>query len=663
MTIEVMTPVYTVEYSPRTYEDTSGGSVQWVPMSVVGAITPIGLKLQSGQEPGKLSFRVNGDSAYANNGWYPCIATKDLTNTVKPDGVVGSLSLPSYNNTALKPFCDIRLKEGGVEKWVGILVAAELDISTETWTVTAMEVPRWRLSRINVRGVYWYNPNKPAAPIFIPEAMPLFNEKGNRNQWAGELEASQLSFFHSEYKEDTALKVKHWALGDILNYLRKLWLKSIENGLPEFGGITWAKVTATTHPALFETNELDPSVTSNVSFNGSFLEAIDEVIRRAGMEWTVINGALKFYTLEGMSDITLNRGQLHTPSDIGRVLSGKVSYNWADVATGVAVYGNEEHFELTLLYDPNNEVTTPLPRLLKKAWTDAAENDYRLAEIHDAGEAQTDYTSVYQRFLFKEDSWESAFGLNRVAATGAREILAKMVSSAVNTGLVAEVTAKVWRHTGQNQFKLAPDSVGLAVHPDGTIQIHGYDPADGFITATENNPRKRMPRYICDSTGLTWKSRAFAITLTVTGDEKPVGKAVSTTNFPKKLEERIPDKNFVNQYRKFALHLLDGDNNPVEESYSVIDTVDRETVNPVKVFNTTLKGIAEKRLDRVCRPDLSGVITITGCSFAYTIGQRITELTGGGSPVALPTVTMGGLIQGVTLDFENTITILEISNG
>jgi hypothetical protein len=279
---------------------------------------------------------------------------------------------------------------------------------------------------------------------------------------------------------------------------------------------------------------------------------------------------------------------------------------------------------------------------------------------------------VFQKFKFWEktddvlepgakNTWIDAFGLDKPTATGMREIIEEMCSLPVDASKTPRITAKVWRlltdQTGVI-FEAAPDTVSATVHPDGTIDIRGHDISDGPLPGTENNTKVRYPRYLCNSSITTWNTKAFAITFTVLGDERPVGIAKSGLGYPEDLEERTQDKKFTNKYRHNALHFLDADGKPVEENPVTASNIDN-TVNALEGYNDTLNTLAGRRLLRVCRPELVGVVQVTGVTFRYSVGQRITQLTGG---AGLPTITVAGLVVGVTQDFEKQVTILEVAN-
>ena len=674
MPVQDRLPTYTVEYSTAQYADSEGGSVQWTALPSGDGTYPITLRQEAGQEPGKLVFKLNANKANKSGNWYPAGATADLSNTFKPDGELGTMGMPAITN-ALKPFCKIRLKEEDTEVWNGIFLAAEFDVAEESWMLTAMETARWRLSKLIPRGVYWYDPDHSATPVWMPAAIPVFNPGGKRNHYGIEGEADTGLFYHSDYREGAYYQVKHWTLGAVLNYLRNLWYKSSENGIPTVPVVTWAKVTATSHPWLFEAESYDPAISSNIEFDSHFAAAIDEVVRRANGDWFIVDGDLKFYDSNGRSTISVDRGTLHSAPTMGLALSGKINYNWAEAATTVKAYGDEEHFECTVCYDPYYEIGAAYTYILRPSWTADDQADYQSAEIQDLGQAQTKFPGVFQRFKFWEktdqvtapgstNSWTEAFGNDKPTATGQREILAEMVSKSKDSGTETKITAKLWRWNqtvgGVPSFDAAPDSIGIRVHPDGSIEITGHDPHDGPLAGTENNSQVRYPRYLCNTEDATWKTRPFAITITVLGNERPLGESKATgTAYPKDLELRMKDIKYTNLNRYNAIHFIDSTGAPVEDNPAGAQNIDPQTMNKVEDYTAKLTNIAARRLNRVCRPETAGVIAFTGIDFDYEVGMKLEQLAGGNG---LPTVQVDSLITGVTHNFEDQTTTLEISN-
>jgi len=702
----------------------------WTPMDVGRAVVPESVKLSAGAEPGKLVFHVYADSAYNNTGVYPPIGSKVDPAGKRPDGGVGGLSLPSYENAPIKPFTTIKLTEDdpeGTIRFVGVVLAADLELETDTWIVTALEIPRWRFSKYVLSDELWHDTNyegneapAPTNPVLFRNSLPVFNADGKRDMWVDVEGNRQLRFYHPDFKYAVVgYIVKFWRLGDILNYLRLLYyVINPDTGKTILGidgcssYLQWDEVTEVDQPWLFEVDGKEQVVPDFALGGMTLLEAIDTTIRKAGdgAEWTVgfayttPKWTLDFYDKSGNNDLALDRGQVGTVIGdecvIPSITGGHIGYNWINSATSVKVFGQVNVHEITVAYDPDGEMHGVFPDLLKPAWETNDQTDYQEDELaycdhhttpveYTPGDlynvrADSVYPSVFTKYRFREDkNWSPAFGATEfpTCKQGIRDLMAKMVTKTLTGN--EEIIARAWRFeaynagTGTCIFTAMPKSISLSVNHDGSLNIVGEDPLDDPLAFTQNNSKERRPRWLCDvDAGAVWAVRPFVITFTVIGDARAVGEDSTTPpdGWPEGLEDTPDISKQGNEWRYKALHLLDADDKPVEDNPAVVGLRIKTglmSAVPEKVKNNqdTLNAAATRRKAQVERPECEGSM-ILGGNFNWQArpGTRIVMLTGGGAP-ALPDLYLGVLIQSVEFGgLSNRDTLkreqrIEISNG
>ena len=676
-------------------------SETWTPMSAGRVVIPETVQFNAGSEPGKLVFHVYADSAYDSSGVYPAIGSKVDPAGKRPDGGVGGLSLPSYEDAPLKPFTTIKLTEladplaaTGETRFVGVVLACKLNLSNDTWVVTALEVARWRFSMWVVACSLWHDTNKDDEdnPVVFLHDPPVFNVDGKRDMWLDAEGNRQLRFYHPDFKYvATGYIVKHWRLGDILNYLRLLYyVLDPDTGKTILGidgcstYVLWDEVTPETHPWLFELDGKEQVFPDFALGTMTLLEAIDTIIRKSGegSEWSAQLGVerweLKFYNADGLGDVTLTRGGLGDeardyPPDLS---GGEIGYDWTRSATSVTVFGKQNIHEMTIAYDPNNVMEGYFQDLIKPDWDNEALLNYMSAEIAGNPDANTDFPSVFTKFRFREDkNWAAVFGGTFTnTRQGQRSAMANMVSK-VKDGS-GEIQAKVWRWeqtvAGVPVFFGQPESVSMVFNQDESFTVHGIYKRDAVLPGTENDATTKWPRFLCkvETAPTLWSVRPFAITFTVIGDERAYGEdsGPSPDGWPEGLEDTPDISKFGNQWRYKAMHFLDGAGKPIQDN-----PTSGGLVSPVaeKVLNQQdyLDAAATRRKTYVERPSCEGSLALGG-NFDWTIvpGSKILLITGGGTPT-LPDLYLGALVRSVTyggIGTRNLMTMeqrLELGNG
>ena len=672
--------VFRNDYDPLT--------AVWTDMKSGHCVVPESLRMEAGPEPTKLVFHVYADPVNGPQGVFPPIASV-TTIARRPDGIDSQFTLPAYEGVALKPFTLIRLLENpteatpeeGTVRFVGLLVNAELDLATDTWTCTAMELPRWRMSKYTVKGQLWHNTNlegnvppDPVNPMVFHSTFPIFNEDGKRNMFVDAGGNRLLEFYHPDFKYSSYL-VAFWRPGDILNYLRKCWWEIVPaTGLTILGveGISkyvnWPEVTEATHPWLFVSDTVDQVLDDMPLGSMSLLEAVDAVIRKSGKgaEWSMTfdNGTLMwdldFYDKSGISNVTLTRGEMG--SDVGEVAQiseGTIAYDWTHAADNVTVYGQFDKHEVTIAYDPNGVMLGTFPDIIKPDWDGAAQTAYQSAQQKNSPAAATDFPGVFIKFRFREDiDWDYAFYGSNVNITkqGQREFASEMLTKLASGS--GEIQARVWRWTvtvdGDANFTAHPTSVGVTFNEDGSFAVHGNTDEDENIPQATKHT---LPRYLCaiNYTAPTdpWTIRPFILVLSVLGDYRALGNSAvdAPADWPTGLEDCPDLSKLMNHYRYRSVQMLDGSGKPTEDSgtQGILSSISPENINDV---NGTLYAAAKRRRESVERPECKGVITLGGHpDWDIVPGRLVEDMTGGGGDWAhppLPKVYAGVLIKKVT---------------
>ena len=651
----------------------------WTPLTIGAVIIPDSLHLEQGQEPDKLIFNVMADSSYNNTGIYPAIASSDYASAHRPDGTVGYMSFPAYENAPLREFTVIRLMEGDgpdaddeedVPRWIGIIVGASLDLATETWTVEAIDLVRWRLDAYVVKGLLWVEDGVPFR--YYPKMLPVFNADGLEDcSISSTTGLPYLLFDNPGQLNSSGVKiVTHWRLGDILNYLRKCWYtlylatdKTVigVNGISRF--TEWPEVNAADYPWLFTGLAASPNITSDLVLGGlSVNEAIDTVITIAGGGWSSRhqeNGKniLIFWPKTGAADCMLTRGKTgETPGDGDEepdIVGGTVDLDWSKVRSHTIVPGIIHAHEVTVAYDPINLSADLHPRIIKKGWSDADEALYLIAESmagFDPIALNSKYPDVYQKFIFDPDyNWDAAFytipGVTP-SRKGKREFL-DLVTKYQNK----EITAKVWRwETGA--FRPQPSTVSLQFNKDGSFQVMGFDPKDDPLITSVADGDARYPRY-CEPETIGDAFRPFAVTFCVTGDERAWGEdnAIPVSGYPSSLEDCAVPIKIQNSSVKDLRHFLisEGGQMVATENGDLYGIPDKGLAaqSYVQDNRAELNAMATRRRDISLYPKAGGFIKMRKFNWNFVPGLRLQYLEGGGDPV-LPTIQIGGMIRKVS---------------
>jgi len=697
-------PFYYLEKGPLFEDDFTTLGGEWTPLYESACVVPESVVMESGSEPGKMVFHVYADETLGPQGVFPPIATSDMSIGIRCDGDEGFMALPAVAGAPLKPFTTIRLREadtpGDVSetnpyRFVGIVLNAQLDLATETWTITALEIPRWRMSKYVVAGLLWHDGNKAAEdnPVVFNRYLPVFNEDGKNDMWVDGAGDRQLQFYHGDSKLGLSYwGTAKWRLGDMLNYLRLLyWEIDPDTGLTILGiqGMStymdWPVVTAVTHPFLFLQDE-DDQVTSDMTLGGmTLLEAVDTIVRKAGggAEWTMTFDydtaawQIGFYDRHGLDNVTLARGSMGaTIGEPPEISSGTIEYDWTNAADRIKAYGRMEMHECAVAFDPDGVMGGYFSDLVEGAWTAGNLVSYQAAELALADGADTDFPNVFSKFKFKETkNWSTAFGTLDATRQGQREILNNMLTRA--TMGTDEIQGKVWRwlrtDDGVPLFTSQPESVSLTINADGTFSVHGHRPKDAAIPGTELETQPKRPRYLCNipDDGSPWTVRPFIITLAVLGDKRTLeeNSADVPTDWPRHLEDAPDLSKSETHFRYRVLHFLDIAGNPVEDEPVTTALVSPEVEN-IKSNWHELTAIANRRAAYVRRPMGSGHLTLGGnLQWGVTPGMSIQTITGGGGSPALPTLPLGILVQRVvfdglgTADLTARAQVLELGNG
>lgn len=697
-------PFYYLETGPL-FEDTFttlGG--EWTPVYESACVVPESVVMESGSEPGKMIFHVYADETLGPQGVFPPIATSDISIGVRCDGDDGFMALPAVAGAPLKPFTTIRLREADTPadvsesnpyRFVGIVLNAQLDLATETWMITALEIPRWRMSKYVVDGLLWHDSNKADVdnPVVFQKYLPVFNEDGKKDMWVDGAGDRQLQFYHPDYRTGAATwGSAFWRLGDMLNYLRLLYWEIVPATGKTILGIDgmsaymdWPVVTDVTHPFLF-TQDANDQVMSDMALGGmTLLEAVDTIIRKAGdgVEWTMTFDydtaawQIGFYDRHGLDDVTLSRGSMGAtigePPDIS---GGTVEYDWTNAADRIKVYGKMEMFEVAVAYDPNNVMGGYFPDQVEAAWTPGNQLSYQTAELALAEGAETDFPNVFVKFKFKETKdWGAAFGTLDPTRQGQREILDQMLTKATTGN--AEIQGKVWRwlrtDDGVPLFTSQPETVSLTINPDGTFSVHGHRVKDTAIPGTELDTQPKKPRFLCNipDDGSPWTVRPFIVTMAVLGDHRTMmeNTAEPPDDWPRHLED-APDLNKSEEHFRYrVLHFLDIAANPTEDEPFSTALVSPLIENIHSNWHELL-AVANRRAGYIRRPKGGGSITLGGnLQWGVTPGMSIQTITGGSGDPALPVLPLGILIQRVTFNGLGTVGLmdrsqtLELGNG
>jgi len=686
---------YYLEKGPQFTDDFTVLDGEWTSLLPGHCVVPETVKLEAGSEPGKMVFHVYADPINGPQGVFPPVASV-TTYSKRPDGQYAELTLPAFNGEPLKPFTTIRLREAATEadvsesdsyRFAGVLLACTLDVANETWLCTVLEIPRWRLSKYVTRGTIWHNTNE-ADPVFFENTLPVFNAEGKRDMWVDNLGVRQLEFYHPDFKYAGVYWTAKWRLGDILNYLRELYWK-----IDPFTGLTilgikgcstylnWPEVTDATHPFLFGTKTPPDFALGGMDV----LSAIDTIIRKAGngAEWTTTFDYdttmwdLEFYGQTGTDELVLSRGAMGDYIvDPPEVSAATVTYDWTDAADSVRVFGRPLKYECTIAYDPNNVMNSVFPDMIKVDWDNDAQLNYTSAEIATDDAADTDFPSVFTKFRFLENkNWSVAFGGVSPTQQGQRETLREMLSKALTGD--GDIQGKVWRwlrtDDGMPIFMSQPETVSLTFNQDFSFSVHGHYTRDEVIPGTENDASPKVPRFLCSipADASPWSVRPFIITLAVYGDTRATSLTETDPpeDWPPYLEDTPDISKLENHWRYNVLHFLDATGKPTEDNPVSVGLVS-VPVEKILDNQSELDTIASDRRLSVERPTCSGILTLGGnLQWAVLPGLLLEKITGGGSPLTLPTLFVGTLVRSVTFAGLGTRNLteraqqVEIDNG
>jgi hypothetical protein len=651
-------------------------STVWTDLAIGSVVIPDSLHLEQGQEPDKLIFNVMADSAYNNSGIYPPIASATYDAAHRPDGTIGTMSFPVYEEDPLREFTIVRLMEGDgptpvaedTPIWIGIITGASLDLATETWTVEAIDLVRWRLDCYIVKGVLW---NEYGVPFrYYPKLFTVFNSDGLEDCSISSITGlPYLLFDNAGQLNSSGLKiVKHWRLGDVLNYLRKCWYslylatdKTVigVNGISRFA--EWPEVNAVEYPWLFTGLAASPNVTADLVLGGLTVnEAIDTVITMAGGGWAARHRAndryeMVFWPKAGSANCMLTRGKMgETPEDEEPdIVGGTVALDWSKVRSHTIVPGIIHAHEATIAYDPINLSGDLHPRIITKGWSDADEALYLIAESgagFDPITLNSKYPDVYQKFIIDPDfNWDTAFYTDpptTPSRKGKREFL-NMITKYKNT----EITAKVWRWES-GSFRPQPSTVSLQFNKDGSFQIMGFDPKDTPLITSIADGDPRFPRY-CEPASIADAFRPFAITLCVAGDERAWGENedIPPSGYPNSLEDCATPIKMQNSSVKDVRHFLisEGGQMVATENGDTYGIADKGLAAQSYVTDNRaeLNAMATRRRDESLYPKATGFIKMRKFNWNFIPGLRLQYLEGGGVPF-LPTIQIGGMIRKVS---------------
>ena len=672
---------YLQECGPWFDTFTLDETVTWTNLTLGSVIIPDALHLEAGAEPDKLIFHVMADSAYSSGHIYPAIASANYDAAYRPDGTQGTVTFPAYENAPLREFTVVRLMEGDgpmpveesdTPRWVGIVTGATLDVGTETWTVEAIDLVRWRLECYVVKGLLWHETGVDFR--YYPKMLPVFNAEGKRDCSISLITGNPyLLFDNAEQRDSTgALMVSYWRLGDIVNYLRKCWYALHEatnltiigvSGISRF--TEWDEVTTATHPWLFTGVAASKNTVSDLTLGGMTVnEALDTVLALADGNWAPEHQAdgkykLEFWPKSGRGDFFLYRGDTgNQPGVEGTepdLVGGTVSLDWSGVRSHNIVPGVIHAHEVTVAYDPLNLSADVHPRIITRGWSEADEDLYKIAKSEDGFDPNaldTKYPDVYSRFIFDMDyDWDAALYTapgTTPSRRGKREFL-DMVSMLDSL----EITAKVWRwDTTSSTFKPQPSQVSLKFNKDGSFQVMGYDPTDDKLATSLASGDDRYPRY-CEPRVIEDAFRPFAVTICVAGDERAWGENDTTpdSGYPASLEDCSTPVKMQNQSVKKVRHFLkpSGDYMVAAENGDLYGIPDIGLSGQAYVTDNRveLNEMATRRRGNTLYPKCTGTLKLRVFNWNLEPGLRLQALMAGGDP-ALPTVSVGGNVKRVS---------------
>jgi len=690
-------PVFSDGFDPYT-----GWSA--MPLTVV----PESVQFNCGSEPGKVVFHVYADGVEPANVYGPVASGIDPAGK-RPDGGIGGLTLPSVNGEVLRPFTLIRLmqyesleSENNIPRFIGVVLTAELDLANEIWVCSALEAPRWRMSKYIVSGEIWHDTNK-ADPVVFQNCLPHFNPQGNQfypfgrsnmyltdaaTGYLGDpLDKRVLEFYHPEYRILGVYTATSWRLGDCINYLRKLYWEIVPaTGLTILGTpglhtfMDWDMVTPETHSYLFYQDGGEEMVVPDFILGGmTLVEALDTIVRKAGYgsEWAVgfdnatCMSKIQFYNEKGLEyvgpevgphDVTLSRGVMgdpigDTPADVAQ---GILSYDWTESATSIKAFAQYDKHEVTIAYDPLNVMGGTFSHMLEPVWDDDAQKMFqyavRLPNMLKPHAWETDFWGVFTKFRFKENkNWTEAFGpAFDPSKQGVRNVLGGMLTW-LPLGQM-EIQAKVWRwNETLGELQNQPGGVSLSVLADNSIMITGTYSTPDEDAIGKPDYVQQLP-YLCkfvagdlwepehpEYAHVPWDVRPFVLTITVQGDQRGFGSNSGPVpdGWPEELEDSPDIYPFGNHWRHNVIHFLDAGGNPIELNPTTSGIV---SAIPEKITDNQgrINSAANRRKRAVERPKCSLIMSLPTFAWDIMPGTRITELTGGGT---LQDAYIGALVK------------------
>ena len=679
---------YWLESGDRWTPDLDLDSIEWVDQTPGACVLPGEVTLREGPDPHELIFIVKADpenaagiGPVAGNAVYYPTTTKDLADR-QPDGTDGTISMPASVDGTFKPFQLIKLqsaatssKEDPTTRFLGIILAAQLDLKQEEWRVTVMELTRWYLTKIYHTGIYYQPPtNDPA--VFIENALPFYNESGKADQWvdnSGETEVDTPLFappdFHSYQGIPDPLSPPYysgyWTLGSILNQLRYIYFTNAPTfSKPDLTKIMdWDECSETKWPfLLIYAGTALPNIVKGFALGAiSLNECIDAIVKRAGRyTWNMklnpstLKHELRIYDItvgDGRSDSMTRTAHDRKAHESGELASGMISFDWSDCATDVKVMGAKERWETTLGHEIIETDRTIMEEALVADWTSTEQDEYQIKE--KLGDSVEKYDNVFRRFRIAFDAdWSTVTG--NPAKLGPRQMLSELLTEDTNADADEthrKIKIRLWRWDGiSGTYSEAPPSVSVQLDRNMTITIHGHDEDDEPI---QNAAGKRLyPRYLCSISdppySVPWLVHPFRVTISVEDDSRLTGSATDVpANWPTmELVNEFPlafQENRIN-----AIHgtLHNGDVvTPVQNNYGFIDHVNKTESVTLHDDQDLVDVMAKRQLAYAARPGVKGMIELSYVDWDLDPGWQITTLENDADENAPPTVRVYGVIR------------------
>lgn len=659
-----------IQYGGAWTEATVLSTVDWTnaDADLIPVTVPLQVTKHGGPEPNEFTFQI---WAASTQDVAPGTGVYGADNVVasssrRPDGTSGDCYYPMIDAAyPLKEFELIQLmdapdaasKGSGVSVFVGVVTELELTSTTDAgdmWTATVSEIARWHMGRIAVTGTALHRHSQ-GDNKWQADTLPVFNEEGKPDQHCTSDGTAQGRFINQDHNtidgasaETPADFAGYWALGEVLNYLRREYNQT---GAGEGNGsistseyLTWAEAAAGgTWDFLFALDTVDQIVKDLALGGMSLAEAIDQIVTKAGpyewrCEWDAATSKyiLAIYsglTGDGASAKSYTRGTLggsvgSTPPECDNV---NLKWRWNEALTQVKPLGAKMRWEISADTGSGGSFQGGLA----KGWTSAQETAYEGDKA--AGEK---YPSVFQRYIFADDiNWETYFG-HANFLSGHRRPLPKLLSAAFGSdGSASQQPVKLsilaWRYKG-SAWEPAPDGVSVHIDSDGSILITGHAPEEP------------------DRWGENGSGTAYDIGITIAvEDDARLTSASAVTDKPTGWPtlEKAVDHN-ASQYEADSEAYLpvDGSNQPVLDNPSTA-RYHAGSGSPAVLKNDrdTLTKVAKRTLSAHSRPRLEGSIRVYALDWTIAPGQKVATLTGGGSR---PSMTINAVVASIVYDMS-----------